>query len=149
MFSKLLVTRKMPIKAMMDARFGSTYIRTMMEELDFPACPVVGSLPSSIGDVGSMPDLETEILHASREVTPRTATPEPPRHSSDPMQPDKYLIKHKHRGISLHMDQGHHNTKKTIPSIMRTSRKWNLPTVLVGMKIVQSPLEKSASFLRS
>ena len=86
----------MPIKTMMDARFGSTYARTMMEELDSPGCPVVGSLPSSIGAVGSMPDLGTEILCASREVTPRAATAEPARHSSDPMQPDKYLIKHTH-----------------------------------------------------
>lgn len=46
------------------------------------------------------------------------------------------------------MDQSHYNKKK-IPGLTRTSRKRKLPTVLVGMKIVQSPLETSASFLRS
>ena len=89
MFSKSLVTRKMPIKAMTDARFGSTCTRTVVEGLDSLGCPVVGSPPFSAGGVGSMPNPGTGTLRASREVTPRAATAAPARHSSDPVQPDK------------------------------------------------------------
>lgn len=48
MFSKLLVTRKMPIKTVMGAPCGSACTKTVMGELD-PLVVSGGSLPSSTG----------------------------------------------------------------------------------------------------
>ena len=44
---------------------------------DFPGDPVVGSLPSSTGDVGLTPGQEARIAHAMGQLSLRTTTREP------------------------------------------------------------------------
>ena len=52
--------------------------RTAAEEerRDFPGGPVVNNLPSSSGDVGSIPGQGTTIPHAAGQLSPHAATTE-------------------------------------------------------------------------
>ena len=43
---------------------------------DFPGGPVVKNLPSSAGDVGSIPGRGTKIPHATGQLSPLTTTTE-------------------------------------------------------------------------
>ena len=58
---------------------------------DFPGGPVVNNLPSKAGDLVSIPDWGTKILHATRQLSLRVAfcNEEPEYHSEDPEQPEK------------------------------------------------------------
>ena len=47
---------------------------------DFPGGPVVKSLPTSAGDVGSAPDQGTKIPHAMAQLNPCAATTEVSTH---------------------------------------------------------------------
>ena len=62
----------------------------------FPGSPVVRNVPSNAGDVGSIPGHRTNIPHASEQLNPCDATPEPTgctkvlkRCNEDPRQPNK------------------------------------------------------------
>ena len=48
--------------------------RYMEEWREFPGGPVVENLPSNTGDVGSIPDQGTKILHVLGQLSPLTAT---------------------------------------------------------------------------
>ena len=52
--------------------------------MDFPAGPVVKNLPSSAGDVGSIPGRGTKIPHAAEPLSPPATTTELARLTREP-----------------------------------------------------------------
>jgi len=50
---------------------------------DFPGGPVVKSLPTNVGDTGSIPGLGTEIPHATGQLGPHSTTTEPAHGNKD------------------------------------------------------------------
>ena len=48
-----------------------------MRNEGLPSCPVVKNLPSSAGDIGSIPGQGTKIPQGAEQLGPLTATTEP------------------------------------------------------------------------
>ena len=62
------------MKEWMNERLLENVDRYMEEWRELPGGPVVKNLPSSAGDVGSIPDQGTKIPHALGQLSPLTAT---------------------------------------------------------------------------